>query len=350
MIPVYEPEILPQYTQAVTTQMESGWVGPGKKTTEFEEAFAEYIGVKYAVATNSGSSALLLSLLSLHIPEGTQIHIPAYGYVAAANTAKTLGYSLNPIDINPGNLCMDIAKLEEALEEHRYLNQVVIFINHNGYSGWHLLEIRELCNKYEVDLIEDAATALGVVGAGTTGELATFSFSVPKLITTGQGGMVVTNNHSLAKRVREWQDQGGGWRADRTHKKLGLNLRMPDINGALGLAQLNNIYSICEKRKTIWDWYRTKTTLNMYDIYGDSGWCILARFRKSDEIIEQLHNNNIGASRFYKAIYDNHHFKDLADKKCPEAEKAARELVYLPSSLTLTEQQVIHIGQVINDT
>jgi perosamine synthetase len=347
MIPQFEPMILPEYIDAVTDVMKSGWVGPGKSVTRFEDMVAEYTGAEYAIATSSGTTALLTCLIVLKI---NSIALPNYSFIAAMNVAGfTHTKEIQIVDIDYKTLCMNYDLLKSRIDN----TDVVLFINHNGYVGTELEKIRDLCSEKQKLLIEDAACALGQVynskHAGTFGDIGCFSFSVPKIITTGQGGMIVTTGKDFAKRCREVIDQGSTtWRQDGYHQSIGLNFKMSDIAASYGIAQMKNIDKLLKIRhdnqKVLLD---IGLNLVIYKTDNPTGtWMNILVCPDAKQIQSYLHKKGISSKLYYRSIVDATTGKDNSSI----GDLAYRTCLYLPSSLTLTKKDLEYIGKVVNET
>lgn len=336
MIPQYEPFIKKEYIDSVSQQIQSGWVGTSKKTEEFEEEICKLTNAKYCISTTSGTVALVMGIHSLNLEPGSTILFPAYSFLAGANAARFLGFNIKLVDIKRETMCMDPDKvcLDNA--------SAVMFINHNGYVGGDVQRARRICDKA---FIEDSAQALGMPNAGRTGDFGIFSFSVPKIITTGQGGVVITDNKDIYERCKQLRDHGDNWRKDRLHNHLGINLKFNDILATYGLAQLKLLPELLERRKEIFDYYRKY--LKIKDFGYDSTWMVIYETANADRIINKLRDNEIQAVKYYRPINHNVIYKDDATHE--EAERAFRDCVYLPSSLTLTKNDIENICKVINE-
>jgi len=200
-------------------------------------------------------------------------------------------------------------------------------------------------------MIEDSSQAIGMpqhvgaIMAGRIGDVGIFSFSVPKLVTTGQGGAIITDNDEIAATCTELRDHGdNNWRKTRIHQKVGGNFKFNDILAAYGLSQLNDLEELLSQRKQVFDYYREHVPIMDYGY--DSTWMVIYQTSKADEIIGALSRNNISAVKYYKPINQNTHFVD--GDSYPVAERVASQLVYLPSSLSLTKDEVDTVCRVIN--
>jgi perosamine synthetase len=348
LIPQFEPWIRPRYLRAVAEQVRSGWIGPGERTRALEATIARTCGVPHAVATTSGTTALLIALKALDLPEHSTVLFPAYAFPAGANAARFLGLRVRLVDIHPDTLCLDPQLVEQMLRREPNVG-AVLFVNHNGYVGRDVRRVEELCRAARVPLIEDAAVAFGIPEAGTVGDIATFSFSVPKLITTGQGGAVITSRDDLAARVRQIIDHGGGWRETRRQRHDGVNFRLTDLQAALGLAQIADLALLLRRRRAIWRWYR-EAGIKLWDIYPPSsvGWCAIVASPRAERLVSELNDRGIGAAQYYRPM-SAHVPYQTPGEQFPAADEAARTLVYLPSSLTLSRDQVATVAAAVQE-
>lgn len=352
-IPQYEPNVRLKDIWAVAKQMYSGWVGPSKAVTAFEEKLSELTEAE-AFTTTSGTVALMIALQSLNLPKGSTILFPAYTFLAGANAARFLGYKVKLVDVSYDTLCMNPKRVEYALKNFKSIS-CVMYVNHNAYmedDG-----IRDLCDEYKVKMIEDTSQALGMsslVSQGNNfnphllGDVGVYSFSVPKIITTGQGGVVYTNNQEISDRIMEIRDHGGDWRQSRRHDKLGVNFKFNDILAAYGISQLNDLDKLLAKRKQVFDWYRKH--IELIDYGYDSTWMAIYRSTNPDTVIKELRDNSIQAVQYYQPVHFNEPYKVNNSKQLKIAEKLSYELVYLPSSLKLKEKHVKKICKIIQET
>lgn len=349
MIPQFEPLILDEYANTVFKQIKSGWIGPGKKVTEFEKYFAEYTNSKYATAVTSGTAALMIAMYGLN--SGDEVILPDYSFIAAVNVVKFFKATPVFVDIKPSTLCMNPDLIEEKITEK---TKFIVFINHNGYVGEDVKKIRLLCDNYNITMIEDAACALGQryegSHAGTTGHIGTFSFSVPKIITTGQGGMIVTNIPKKDLFFREMVDQGSTtWREDGLHKNIGVNFKFNDILASYGLLQLKLIDRLLSIRYFNFMRYRENGIgIKTYKTDNKTGTWMNVWVAKTEEIALKTQKKLKNAGFQSKFLYKPPHIMfDLDDSLFPVSSDLYRRTLYLPSSLTLTIEDIDKICNVI---
>jgi perosamine synthetase len=238
---------------------------------------------------------------------------------------------------------MDVDKFQEG--DNAGVSAVV-HVSHNGHCG-ESSYLAGVCRKMGLPLIEDSAVALGVPGACQVGTMSILSFSVPKIVTTGQGGAVLTDSAAHCDRLDAIRDQGGeNWRKDRIHRNIGVNLRMTDLQAALGIAQMKEIDKILARRARIWNVYRIGMAI-ANDIHP-SGWMVTVRCengsrRHSVEV--ELADHGYSATRLYRPIYQNSYFK--ADPSLfPGAKDYYDRVLYLPSSLTLSYTDIHQISRI----
>jgi len=328
MIPLYEPYIPPNVSKAVKDQVASGWVGPGKKVAEFEERLADYLGVKHVVCTTSGTMALFVVLKTLNLHEETRVLFPAYGMIAGAHAAKMCGYQVCLQDVLSTQYCINASYRR---------GDVIIHICQNGRDG----SIEGYVDHHErfgyPYVIQDACQQLGL--QKPIAKVSVYSFSPQKLITTGQGGAIATSNDELAEKCRNLIDHGGDWRHDRTYKRLGVNLRMNDIQAAMGIAQLDMIDELLERKREVFKWYAKHINRNMMT------WLVEYWSRNAAKVSAQMRKRGVDAQVLYKPNNHNAIFKDQGP--FPHAEAVAQSMLYLPSSLTLTEEQVDQVCNVL---
>jgi dTDP-4-amino-4,6-dideoxygalactose transaminase len=251
------PDITEREIQAVCEVLRSPNLALGPKLTQFERVFAEYIGTRRAVAVNSGTGGLFLCLLALGIGPGDEVVTTPFTFVASTTSIMMAGARPVFVDVDPVSLNVDPAKIEAAITgKTKAILPVEVFGNPAGMD-----RIREIARAHNLAVIEDSCEALGSAldgkKAGTFGTMSVFGFYPNKQITTGEGGMILTNEESLAETCVSLRNQGrtkgAGWLG---HERLGYNYRLSDINCALGIAQLARIDEIKAKRKRVAQWYQ----------------------------------------------------------------------------------------------
>lgn len=257
-VPITKPYFTAAEAQAVAKVLESGWVSQGPRVAEFEEAFANYVGTKYAVATSSCTAALHLALVSLGIGEGDEVLVPAFTYVATANAVEYCRAKPVFVDIDLDTFNIDVNQIEAKITRY---TKAIIPVHLFGLSA-DMDPILEIARRHGLFVIEDAACAVGSGykgrHVGTFGEAGCFSFHPRKIITTGEGGMITTDDAELAERLRSLRSHAASV-SDLEREtscgfllpaftELGFNYRMTDLQAAVGLIQMEKLEEILKRR------------------------------------------------------------------------------------------------------
>ncbi|MCK5059326.1 MAG: DegT/DnrJ/EryC1/StrS family aminotransferase [Candidatus Aminicenantes bacterium] len=256
MLKLARPYIYPKGIRDAVNVFKSGNLVQGKFVHEFEEGLKNYLGIKHAILLSSGTAALHLSLMAFDIKKGDEIIIPAFTYPAPANVVEISGAKPVFVDISPEDFCIDVSKIEEKITDR---TKAIIVVHEFGQAA-EISKIIKIADKHNLIVIEDAACALGTEfkgkKAGTFGNLGCFSFHPRKIITTGEGGVVASNNDELAARIRSLRNHGIAKKNSQYDFLLpGLNYRMTDFQAALGLSQLEKIEEITKRRIDIARFY-----------------------------------------------------------------------------------------------
>ena len=335
---------------ALANSLKKGWVSEGPQTKDFQENFRTFVGAKYAVATTSGTTAIFLALISSGIKANDEVIIPNLTFVATATAVKLLGAKPILAEINEDNFALSIESVKKKITKK---TTAVIPVHLNGRCT-NMDELKEVCRSFDLRLIEDASQALGSKYKkkylGSIGDAAAFSLSPPKIITTGQGGIVTTNSFEIFDNLRKIKDQG---RYDKTdhHPIIGYNFKFTDIQAALGNSQFSKLRHRLSLMRKIHDLYaelleknksliippkRKETQLWYFDI--------LTKRRK--KLVKYLLNNGIMSRLFYKplSVHKPYHTKE----KFPVTDKISSTGLYLPSSVDLKFSNVEYICNEIN--
>jgi len=345
----FTPRLKKEYAEDVYKQIRTGYIGPFNTTRQFENQIVKFTNSNYAVACSSASTAIMTALHMIeNLHDNDEIICSNYSFPAAVNACRFLRLKPVLVDIKYDTLCMDPSILIEKITDK---TRAIVFINHNGYMGNDVYKVREICNKHNIFMIEDSACGLGCWSdtghhAGTIGDVGILSFGVPKLITTAQGGMLITNNEKLANRAREIIDHGSlTWRKDGLHKNTGINFKFNDILSSLGVSQMNNITEILEKRYEIYKWYiKYGIKLHYWNkntCYGP--WFMINMNENAQEIHEKLKKKNIQTKFLYHGIH-----KSIDENgEYSITDKVYKEALYLPSSLHLEDSDIKYISSII---
>ena len=254
-IRVAEPNIEEEDAKAMYQAVKENRLSSGKYVEEFEKEFAKYVGVKEAVAVNSGTAAIHLPLESLNLNAG-EVITTSFTFAATSNVIVLQNMKPVFVDIEPETYNLDPKKIESAITTK---TKAIMPIHYGGQCA-EMDEINEIASKHNLHVIEDAAPALGGIyknrKAGTLSKISGFSFFPDKSITTGEGGMITTDDNDLAEKCRILRKNGASKRY--YHDYIGWNFRMPDPNAALGKSQLKRIEKIIKLKNEKADYYREK--------------------------------------------------------------------------------------------
>lgn len=361
MIKQYEPLIRQHWNSAVTKALANGHIGPGKLCSEFESALQTKYGYKNVILTTSGTVALMIVMRAMLGEGKKRILAPAYTFLAGHNAAKFLGYQVDLCDVDPKTLCLKSSdvwnELNRAEIQDKKPYDLVLFVNHNAYNDHdEIWAVKKACSKFGVEFLEDSSQCINVrylyddKFCGTMGDTGILSFSVPKLLTTGQGGAIITSDDDLADSCRRLIDHGGGqWRKTRIHEEIGINLRMTDLQAAYGLAQLEDIEELYTAREENHFGYHGKLAERY--LSSPSGWMCLYRCYKHNgakELCSKLSAAGVEAKQYYVPIHWNASYLEEFGKY-PNTEYTYNNVVYLPSSLSLSARDIEKICNYIEE-
>lgn len=358
MIPISKPQIGEEEIQAVAEVLRSGIIASGPKVREFEKNFADYIGVKNAIAVANGTCAIHAALFGSEIQKGDKVITTPFTFVATANSILHIGAEPYFVDIEYDSFNISPDAIEEALKNDKKREIKAILLVHLYGLCCDMDKIINIAEKYDVKIIEDAAQAHGAKYknkmAGAFGNFATFSMYATKNMTTGEGGMVVTNEDKRADTIRKFINHG----SERAYYHIlpGYNYRTTDIEAAIGLVQLKKLEEFNKKRRENAE--RFKKVLSKYDWIvlpqcSDKYFHIYHQFTirvkngLRDELEKYLSEVKIGTKIFYPIPL---HKQPLYEKifqglYLPEAEKAGKEVLSLPVHPGLTDDDLKYIEE-----
>lgn len=357
LIPVAAPALVGNEKKYVMDCLDSNWISSnGHYIERFESAFAEFCGVKHALSCSNGTVALHLALLALGIGAGDEVIVPTLTYVATANVVMYCGATPVFIDSEPETCNLDPDKLEYVITPR---TKAIIVVHLYGHPV-DMDPVLEIARKHGIYVVEDSAEAHGAIykgrRVGSLGDVATFSFYGNKVITTGEGGMVVTNDDGLASRVRQIKGQGMDPARRYWFPIVGYNYRMTNIEAAIGLAQLEKIEWHINRRREIANTYmqllgdfpeiailpEKSWARNVYwltsIILGDR--CLISR----DDLMLKLAELGVETRPFFYPLHTLPMYSVLnGDKSFHVAEKVSARGLNLPSSANLTEDDLEYI-------
>lgn len=345
-ISLCEPWLPSSYGDAIRDQFNTGFIGPGRTTQAFANAIASFSGATACVLTISGTVALTVAARALDLRPGDEILVPAYGVISTINAFASVGLRPKLVDIDRRTGCVSVERLIETISAP---TKAVCFVNFSGYTGQNLVNISRECASRKIPLIEDAACALGHShegrAAGTFGEIGTYSFSVPKVVTTGQGGALVSDNEDLLRNAAAFIDQGDlEWRKTNLNRGIGTNLRFNDIQASLGLCQIRDIAIRLERRRASFAVLKAGLGSRLYCVPGAEAPLHNIVFTpEPDRLIAALKQSGIHAVRQYRTISQHPAYRDLAQCEFPNADYWTDRAVYLPFGMSLNAEDAERI-------
>jgi perosamine synthetase len=364
-IPLSSPSISEEDIRAVAEVLRTPRLALGPTLQEFEERIAAYVGAKHAVAVNSGTAALHLCVRALGIREGDEVITTPFSFVASANCMLYEKAVPVFVDIEPRALGIDPQRIEAAITPK---TKAILAVDVFGYlADWSALQ--EIAKKHHLALIEDSCEALGTSRdgkmAGTFADCGTFAFYPNKQMTTGEGGMIVTDREDIANQARSERNQGraldSGWLE---HRTLGYNYRMSDINCALGVSQLKRLPEFIRKRRQIVEWYREELgaedavltprqqegveiswfvyVIQLAEEYGQ---------KERDTLLGHLRENDIGCSNYFPPIHLQPLYRAQGYKEgdFPVTESVAERTIALPFFTNLSRGEVARVCRILKD-
>ena len=359
-IPLAKPDITEAEIKAVVGVLKTSCLALGPRLKEFEDAIAEYAGVRYAVAVNSGTSALHLIIRALGIGEGDEVITTPFSFISSSNCILYERARPVFVDIEPKTLNIDPERIEAAITPR---TKAILAVDVFGHpAGWARLE--EIADKRDLLLIEDSAEALGseIDGrcCGSFGQAGIFAFYPNKQITTGEGGVILTNDAELANICRSMANQGRGEGGEwLQHVRLGYNYRMDEMSAVLGLVQLSRIEEIVAARARVANWY--EEMLN--EIEGVAAPYVAPNVRMSwfvyvvrlseastrkdrDRILQGLQEKGIGCRNYFAPIHLQPFYRGILGTKegdFPVTESIAARTIALPFYNRLSKREVEYV-------
>jgi len=357
-IPISQPLIGAREKELVLDALDSGWVSSiGKYIDEFETGFARYCGTEFALTVSNGTTGLHLALEALGIGPGDEVIIPDLTFVATANAVAYTGATPVLADVDPDTLCLDPASVEALLSPRTRAIMPVHLYGHPAEMD----ALNEIADAHGLAVIEDAAEAHGAEyrgrRVGNLGRCAVFSFYGNKVITTGEGGMLTTNDPELYQRARRLRDHAMHPKRRYFHEERGFNYRITNLQAALGVAQLERIDDFLSRRTEIMDWYReaipatNQVRLNRVKSWAKSAyWMVCLEVdwfdeKRRDRFMQSLRSRGIDSRPYFCTLSSMPMYNQAP---LPVAASKARIGLNLPSYYELTKSDVGRVGSDVN--
>ncbi len=365
-IPVNEPLLDGNEKKYLSECIDTGWISSeGPFVKQFEEQFAARVGRKYGIAVSNGSVALEAAVVALGIGAGDEVILPTFTIISCAAAIVRAGAVPVVVDCEPQTWNMDVSLIEAKITP---LTKAIMVVHIYGLPV-DMDRVLALAEKYNLLIIEDAAEMHGQTyknrPCGSFGAISTFSFYPNKHITTGEGGMLLTDDHRLAERCCSLRNLCFQPQKRFQHEELGWNLRMSNLQAALGVAQLERLDEFVARKRHMGQRYtellsdisglqlpllRTDYADNIYWVYG----LVLKDEVPFDaqEAMQRLRQHQIGSRPFFWPMHEQPILQKMglfAGESCPVAEKIARRGFYIPSGMALTDEQMEQVANLLKE-
>lgn len=372
MIPVNEPSLAEEDFTALQDTFRSGWISAGKYIDEFEDSWAAYCGVRHGIAVSNGTTALQVAVEAAGIGAGDEVIMPSFTIISCASAVVRAGGKPVLVDCSPVDWCMDIAEVQARITPRTKAIMVVHMYGHPVNMD----PIMALAERHGLVVIEDAAEVHGAQylsgrdggnpqwkKCGGIGHIATFSFFANKLITTGEGGMVITDNPDFAAKARSLRNLC--FRSERRflHTEHGYQFRMTNMQAALGVGQVRRIESIVDRKR----WAAAEYTKRLRDLpqlqlpmehaWAKSVFWVYGMVLSDDvpfdatEFAKRLKERNVETRPFFLGMHEQPVLHDMGlfkDEHHPVTERIARRGLYVPSGLALTLDQIEEVSAAVH--
>ena len=333
---------------------EDGFITEFKRTEQFEQMIADYTGAKHCIVVNNGTISLTLAAMAVGVQAGDEVIVPNYTMIATPNSVKMFGAVPVFVDVEPDTLCLDIEKVQQALTPK---TKAIMLVSANGrYPKAGISVFEKLARERNLLLIEDSAQSLGSFypdgrHIGRAGLVGSFSFSAPKIISTGQGGALITDDDSVAAKLRRLKDFGRSGVGNDVHDSIGYNFKFTELQACIGIEQMKKLPARVERKKEIWRRYASNLSgvsgiqLFDHDLVRTSPWFIDSTVENREGLIAHMKAAGIGTRVMYPPIN-----KQIAHQV--PGEHAVSNLIgekglWLPSAVQLTDADIIRICQAI---
>ena len=360
-IPISVPSITEKEISYVNDAVKSTWISSlGKYIDRFEEEFAAFCDARYAVALMNGTVAIQLALEALGIGPGDEVIVPDLSFIATANAVLYVGATPVFVDIEEETYCIDPEKIEDAITPR---TKAILPVHLYGHPA-DMVRINEIAKKHHLVTIEDAAEAHGATinnkRVGSWSDASTFSFYGNKNLTTGEGGMVVTDSKEVYERCKFLRDHAMSKEKRYYHPEKGYNFRMTNIQAALGCAQLERSAELLNRKKEIFNLYskylagNSKLILNQTKEWATNAyWLVIARIKgigeaERDKLIADLKANGIDSRPFFHPMSSMPYLKEYKGNDLPITYKIYKEGINLPTYFDIKESEIRFICEMLS--
>ena len=368
-LPFHRPTIYDHHIQAVADTLRSGWLSSARKVEEFEAAFAKVVGAKYAVAVNSCTAALHVALVCLGVEPGDEVITSPITFVSAVSVIEHVGATPVFVDVCPEDLTIDPESVRRRITKR---TRVIVATHFAGFPA-HMDELEKVAGEHGIPIVTDAAHAVEVVyrgrASGQLGKVSCYSFYPTKNITSGEGGMLTTDDRKIADQARSlrmngvtksaWDRYGPGGYKHWDVVRLGWKYNMSDVHAALGLAQLKELDSWFGQRVMLDGAYRSYVDRDLVTALEpdetDMKWArhlFVVRVKSRDLVMDRIQKLGVGVGVHFRAVYRLKYYQEkyaVPADAFPVAEKASEEVLSLPLYPSMEVKDVYRVIGALNE-
>lgn len=333
---------------------EDGFITEFKRTEQFESMIADCTKAKHCIVVNNGTISLTLAAMACGVASGDEVIVPNYTMIATPNSVKMFGAIPVFVDVEPTTLCLDIEKVKEAITPK---TKAIMLVSANGrYPAAGISVFEDLAREKNLMLIEDSAQSLGSNypdgrHIGTAGHVGSFSFSAPKIISTGQGGAIITNDDAIAARVRRLKDFGRSGGGNDIHDEIGYNFKFTELQACIGIEQMKKLQWRVNRKREIFQRYTNhlsevkEVKFFEQDLQSTTPWFIDVTVEQREELQQALKAKNIGTRVMYPPINKQKAYQVSGEHVVSNL--IGEKGLWLPSSGQLTDAEIDHICESI---
>lgn len=326
---------------------EDGFLTEFKKTELFEKLIAKYTGARHCVVVNNGTSSLTLAAIATGVQAGDEVIVPNYTMIASASSMSMIGAKPVFVDVEPDTLCMDFSKIQDSITPR---TRALVLVSANGrFPSYDIQKLVRLCKENDIALIEDAAQALGSyypdhTHVGLKGLVGSISFSAPKIISTGQGGALITDSDELAHKIRRLKDFGRSTGGSDIHDTVGFNFKFTELQAVVGIEQMKKLPFRVERKKDIYQRYvnnlsgLTEVQFFEHNFNLTTPWFIDCTAANRDALQVYLKSKNVGTRVMYPPLTSQKPYFSTGDY--PVASHIGKNGLWLPSMSQLSDDDI----------
>lgn len=354
-IPQMEPWFGEEERLSLNEYMKAGgWLTEFRQTQRFEQMIGEFTGATHCFAVNNGTISLTLAAMACSVQGGDEVIVPNYSMIATPNSIKMIGANPVFVDVEPETLCLDIEKAKEAITPK---TKAIMLVSANGrYPKSGIAAFEELARTKGLILVEDSAQALGSFypdgrHIGSAGAVGSFSFSAPKVISTGQGGALITNDDKIAYKLKRLKDFGRSRGGLDIHDSIGYNFKFTDLQACIGIEQMKKLKWRVNRKKEILKKYQQNLKdvhhikFFKQDLVNTTPWFIDVFAENRDQLQVYLKENNVGTRVMYPPINKQKAYQVAGEH--PVSNMVGEKGLWLPSASQLTDLQIKKISSII---